>query len=149
MSRASRCIFTELTSEFQKRHLKTSEKTARKNAAVERKEAARAEVQPNPNAIPIAADASAAPPPAKKKKVYTPFPPAPVQSKLDQQMASGEYFLKPREKEAIERRKREDRQHETAEKRKVEREEAFIAPPEAAAPSVAEKKKRKRTEDAA
>lgn len=131
-----------LTPEFQKRHLKTSEKTARKNAAIERKEAARAE---NPNAIPVAASESSAPP-AKKKKVYTPFPPPQQPSKLDLQLASGEYFLKPTEKDAIEKRKREDRQKEKAQEKRATREEAFIAPPEAIAPSLAEKKKKRKRE---
>jgi len=138
--------------EFQKRHLKTSEKTARKNAAIDRKEAARGEIDginPNSIAIPESTSTSGGPPPAKKKKVYTPFPPPQQLSKLDQQLASGEYFLKPREKEAIERRKREEKQTEKSEKKNAQREEAFIAPPEVAAASLAEKKKkRKRTEEA-
>ncbi|KAL7423274.1 ribosomal RNA assembly protein krr1 [Cryptotrichosporon argae] len=134
---------------FQKKHLKTSEKTARKNAALARAE--------NPNDIPVAATgtgaevptaaasaAAAAPAAAKKKKVYTPFPPAPVMSKLDQQLASGEYFLKPKEREAAARREKEDKQAEVAKERRAVREEAFIAPPETAAPTIAEKKKRKR-----
>lgn len=138
--------------EFQKRHLKTSEKTARKNAALERKDAARGEANDgvNPNSIPIASDAApaagASAPPAKKKKVYTPFPPPQQPSKLDLQLASGEYFLKPREKEAIEKRKQQDRQKEKAEQKKAVREEAFIAPPETAAPTVAEKKKKRKRE---
>merc|ERR1711939_477752 len=38
--------------------------------------------------------------PKKEKKVYTPFPPAQTPRKIDLEMASGEYFLKPSEKRA-------------------------------------------------
>jgi len=103
------------------------------------------------NAIPIPVDSSSIPAaePAKKrtKKVYTPFPPPQQPSKLDLQLASGEYFLKPRERDAIDRKKKVEKQKEVAEERRTVREEAFIAPPERAAPSVHEKKKRKRAED--
>lgn len=85
--------------------------------------------------------------PPKKKKVYTPFPPPQQLSKLDLQLASGEYFLATKQKESLDRRKREDKQKAVVAQRRVEREEAFIAPPELAAPSMAEKKKRKRAEE--
>lgn len=128
--------------------MKTSEKTAKKNEKLAGK-------QPsdfNPNSIPITSanaqpSAPAAAPP--KKKTYTPFPPAQQPSKLDMQLASGEYFLKPRDKERIEQRKREDRQKEKADAKRAEREEEFIAPPEQRELTVKEKreKKRKRAED--
>lgn len=44
----------------------------------------------------------------KQKKVYTPFPPPQQPSKLDMQLASGEYFLKSKDKERMERRKKEE-----------------------------------------
>lgn len=112
--------------EFQKKHLKTSEKTAKKNAA-----------------------AGSGEPAKKKAKVYTPFPPAPAQSKLDVALQTGEYFLKPKEKEAAARAEREERHAEKTEKKRAQREEAFVAPEESAAPSLEERrKKRKRAEDA-
>jgi ribosomal RNA assembly protein len=118
---------SSLTAEFQKRHLKTSEKTAKKNAALEKK------AEDNPNAIPL----------KPKPKVYTPFPPAQQPSKVDLQLASGEYFLKPKEKEAMERKRREERQTQVAEEKRAVREEAFIAPPETAAPTVHERKRKR------
>ena len=110
----------------------------------------------NPNAIPLingdhAMDSDGgiggnvtAVPPKKTKKVYTPFPPPQRPSKLDLQMASGEYFLKPKEREVIERKKREERQQAKAEEKRVTREEAFIPPPESVEMSVTDKKKKKR-----
>ena len=128
--------------EFQKRHLKTSEKTAKKNALLDRKATSTNTIPVPENGPPVAE-----PPPAKKKKVYTPFPPPQQPSKIDLQLASGEYFLKPREREAIDRKKRLDHQKEVAEGRRAVREEAFIAPPEETVPTLKEKKKRKRAEE--
>lgn len=134
--------------EFQKKHLKTSEKTAKKNEKL-------AGRQPdfNPNSIPVhqqpAAAPTSAPAPAPKKKTYTPFPPPQQPSKLDMQLASGEYFLKPQDKEKIEKRQKQQSQKEKAEAKKAVREEDFIAPPETKELTVKEKKehKRKRAED--
>ncbi|WOO77829.1 KRR1 small subunit processome component [Vanrija pseudolonga] len=132
---------------FQKKHLKTSEKTARKNAALSKGDNADANSTPlgQPAADGAAAPAAAAPKPtAPKKKVYTPFPPAPVQSKLDKQLETGEYFLKPKEKEAAAKREREERHAVAAETRRAKREEAFVAPAETAAPKVEERRKKRK-----
>ena len=135
--------------EFQKKHLKTSEKTAKKNEKL----AAR---QPdvNPNSIPVhqqpAAAPTSAPAPAPKKKTYTPFPPPQQPSKLDMQLASGEYFLKPHDKERIEKKQKQQKQNDKAEAKRATREEDFIAPPETKELTIKEKRehKRKRAEDA-
>ncbi|EIN10267.1 ribosomal RNA assembly protein mis3 [Punctularia strigosozonata HHB-11173 SS5] len=121
--------------QFRRKHLKTSEKTARKNAAVEAKKEARAAAGLDPEEM------------AKKdkaKKVYTPFPPAQLPRKVDLQLESGEYFLKPHEKEAKEAKRRKEKQAEVTAKRRAERQEAFVAPAEEAAPTVEEKRERKR-----
>ncbi|ODO03057.1 hypothetical protein I350_05902 [Cryptococcus amylolentus CBS 6273] len=131
---------------FQKKHLKTSEKTAKKNAALERPAD-----NANSNLTPLgAASTSSAPTPAPaakekpKKKIYTPFPPPQQPSKLDLQLASGEYFLKPKEKEQIEKRKKLEKQQEVSEEKRVQREEAFIAPEEKKEDAVEERRQKRR-----
>jgi ribosomal RNA assembly protein len=69
-------------------------------------------------------------------------------SKLDLQLASGEYFLKPQEKEAIEKKKVEDRQAARAAEKRATREEAFVAPVEERVEGVKERRKRKRDREA-
>ncbi|KAJ7929140.1 ribosomal RNA assembly protein mis3 [Mycena leptocephala] len=119
---------------FRKRHLKTSEKTAKKNEKLEAKNEAR-----------TAAGLPAAGPSSKPaKKVYTPFPPSQLPRKIDMQLESGEYFLKSHEKEAREAERRKQKQSETTAKRRAERAEAFVAPAEDAAPTVEQKRHRKR-----
>jgi ribosomal RNA assembly protein len=86
--------------QFRKHHLKTSEKTAKKNEKLEHKREARV-------AAGLAPDVSAEE--KKKKKVYTPFPPAQQPSKIDLQLESGEYFLKASEKVAKEEAKRKQK----------------------------------------
>jgi len=123
--------------QFRKRHLKTSEKTAKKNEKVEAKIEAR-------RAAGLDGEDKDEKP---AKKVYTPFPPAQLPRKIDLQLESGEYFLKAHEKEARETERRKQKQAETTAKRRAERAEAFVAPEEDAAPTVDEKRKRKRTKD--
>ncbi|BGP14402.1 hypothetical protein JCM10213_004525 [Rhodosporidiobolus nylandii] len=113
------------------------------------------------NDIPVAGQASAeGQPPAKKqkkeKKPYTPFPPAQMPSKIDLQLESGEYFLKPREKQQREEEKRKAKQLAVTNERQAERAKAFVAPDEGPARAAVgavgdvkkEKKKRKREEEA-
>ncbi|KAM0788398.1 Ribosomal RNA assembly protein mis3 [Microbotryomycetes sp. NB124-2] len=89
-----------------------------------------------------------------EKKVYTPFPPPQKPSKIDLQLESGEYFLKPREKQQREEEKRKAKQAAATSARQEERAKAFVAPEEAPAraPVVGDssdkKKKRKREAEA-
>ncbi|KAG8218308.1 RNA polymerase II transcription elongation factor-domain-containing protein [Butyriboletus roseoflavus] len=124
--------------QFRKRHLKTSEKTMRKKEKLAVKEAARK-------------GAGLEPAPAKKekyaKKVYTPFPPPQQASQgigVDLQLESGEYFLKPHQKQAREEEHRKQKQAEAISKRRAERSEAFVAPSEEAVPTVEEKRKKRK-----
>ncbi|KAG5639157.1 ribosomal RNA assembly protein krr1 [Sphagnurus paluster] len=118
--------------QFRKRHLKTSEKTAKKNEIIQQKTEARRAAGLEPESSKPA------------KKVYTPFPPAQLPRKVDLQLESGEYFLKADEKQARESEKKKQKQAETTAKRREERAEAFVAPTETAAPTVEEKQQRKR-----
>ncbi|KDR74424.1 hypothetical protein GALMADRAFT_70900 [Galerina marginata CBS 339.88] len=126
--------------QFRKRHLKTSEKTAKKNERITHKAEARTAAGLETTVEELQREEKG----VGKKKVYTPFPPAQLPRKVDLQLESGEYFLKQSDKEARETAKRKQKQEETTEKRRAERAEAFVAPVESAEPTVEEKRKKKR-----
>ena len=158
--------------QFRRKHLKTSEKTARKNDKVEAKNEARkaAGVEPEPAQKP-------------EKKVYTPFPPAQQPRKVcfivqgrDRSLPIGTSdtgrpatrvwrILPPASRKEAEGGPGADaegksasrvartgfnddhfQQTEVSAKRRAERAEAFVAPVEEAALTVEEKRKRKRQE---
>lgn len=98
------------------------------------------------NATPLGGSASTSS--AKpKKKVYTPFPPPQQPSKIDLQIESGEYFLKPRERKFKETQEREKRQEEHKQRKDKEREQAYVAPTEGEKDAGKKEKKRKRSKD--
>ncbi|RYP03051.1 hypothetical protein DL764_005400 [Monosporascus ibericus] len=76
----------------------------------------------------------------KTKKTYTPFPPAPEQSKVDKQLEAGEYHIGREAKKRIAQEERIEKQKVKKEEKKRERERDFIAPDE---PGTAERKKKK------
>jgi len=128
--------------QFRKRHLTSAEKSAKKREIVEVKTQSR-QVAAGPSGTNEGGEQEKAKD-KTKKKVYTPFPPAQLPSKIDLQIESGEYFLKPREKEAREAAKRKQKQNETTVLRQAERAEAFVAPVEEAEATVEEKRKRRK-----
>lgn len=65
-----------------------------------------------------------------KKKEYTPFPPPQPPRKIDIEIESGEYFLKPKEKKTREMQHKMEAQAEATERRHTERAQAFVAPKE-------------------
>jgi ribosomal RNA assembly protein len=80
----------------------------------------------------------------REKKEYTPFPPAPVPSKKDLQMESGEYFLNEAQREAKKKAEKRAQAKETAAQKKAERENAFVPPTDE---EVSSKKKKRSSEE--
>ena len=76
----------------------------------------------------------------KSKKPYTPFPPAMPESKMDKEIATGEYFLKEKERKIKKLQERKERQAEAAVKREEKRNKAFKPPTEKASKPVTPKK---------
>lgn len=66
----------------------------------------------------------------KEKKEYTPFPPPMPLSKIDKQLASGEFFLKEHEKKAKELKERREKQTQAAKVQTERRNKDFVAPDE-------------------
>jgi ribosomal RNA assembly protein len=69
----------------------------------------------------------------RERKVYTPFPPPQLPSKVDLQLESGEYFMSQEQKRARVAAAKEDRQAKRTEARQAERQAAFVAPREGGA----------------
>lgn len=66
----------------------------------------------------------------KEKKEYTPFPPSQAESKVDKQLASGEYFLKKDEHIVRKMSEKKQKQTEVGQKRKHKLQEVFVPPTE-------------------
>ena len=65
-----------------------------------------------------------------EKKAYTPFPPPMPESKIDKELASGEFFLKDNEKKFKKHQERREQQAESVIKREAKRNKAFKPPKE-------------------
>ncbi|CDZ96977.1 ribosomal rna assembly protein mis3 [Phaffia rhodozyma] len=84
----------------------------------------------------------------KEKKVYTPFPPAQMPSKVDLQLESGEYFLKAKDKEWKDKKAKKEEQEQTSlANQTAKRQTPFIAPTESAVVSLEERLQKKRKRD--
>ncbi|KAH8237866.1 hypothetical protein KR032_004472 [Drosophila birchii] len=66
----------------------------------------------------------------KTKKEYTPFPPTQPESKVDKQLASGEYFLNQEQKQAKRQQERSAKQAEAAKRQDERRNKDFVPPTE-------------------
>ena len=86
--------------------------------------------------------------PIKEKKDYTPFPPEQKPRKIDEQLASGEYFMHEEEKKRSARREKDAKQAVVAEERKRKREAAYVAPDEELPGDKAAQKKKKKKKKA-
>jgi len=71
----------------------------------------------------------------KQKKEYTPFPPSQPESKVDKQLASGEYFLNQEQKQAKRNQERTEKQKEAAKRQDERRNKDFVPPTEESASS--------------
>jgi len=70
------------------------------------------------------------PTPAQRKKEKSPFPPPPQPRKEDLEMESGEYFLSAAKKQEKKNQEKEQKQLQATEKKKQDRQKAFIPPKE-------------------
>ncbi|WCJ37011.1 KRR1 small subunit processome component [Euphorbia peplus] len=67
---------------------------------------------------------------SKEKKPYTPFPPPQQPSKVDEELATGEYFLSKEKKQAKKWQEKQEQQEEKTAESKRKRDAAFIPPEE-------------------
>jgi len=133
--------------QFRKRHLTSAQKSAKKRDRVTQKADVQAVVSTSSEPTASTSNTLAPQPEKSKKKVYTPFPPPQQPRKIDLQLESGEYFLKPAQKEAKVQAERKKRQEEAGERRREERAKAFVAPEEERDRTVDERRTKRKSRD--